>query len=191
MNKGFVHHRRSIRLEGYDYRQDGAYFVTVCVAGMVCVLGEAVGDSVRLNAWGQVVEECWQWLAQQYPYVELDEWVVMPNHFHGILVIVGGNDFGRGGSRAAPTDNTVTNNAPEVVPLTSIVPIKRKPLGQLIGAFKTVSTKRINEMRGTPGQALWQRNYWEHIIRSEIAMNHIRGYIQTNPARWSEDRYYR
>ncbi len=161
-----VHKRRSIRLKGYDYRQPGAYFVTICTLNREMLLGEIAEDSQRasqllLDGHGRIATECWLWLAAQYPYVELDEWVVMPNHLHGILVL----SDGRGGSRTAPT----------------------KPLGRLIGAFKTVSTKRMNDMRGTPGLPVWQRNYYEHIIRDEADLDRIRRYIAENPFRWADD----
>jgi putative transposase len=100
------HHRRSVRLKGYDYSREGAYFVTLVVRGRGMLFGEIVegetpyGGAVVLNEFGEIVSEKWQWLETQYPYVELVEWVVMPNHFHAILII---NDDGRGGSRFAPT----------------------------------------------------------------------------------------
>lgn len=161
-----VHKRRSIRLKGYDYRQPGAYFVTICTLNRDMLLREIAEDSqgasqLLLNRHGRIATECWLWLAEQYPYVELDEWVVMPNHLHGILVL----SDGRGGSRIAPT----------------------KPLGRLIGAFKTVSTKQMNEMRSTPGAPVWQRNYYEHIIRDEADLDRIRRYIAENPFRWADD----
>jgi putative transposase len=151
-----LHHRRSIRLRGYDYRQAGGYFVTLVTQGREMLFGEVVNGEMNLNDFGKIVAETWQWLAMQYPYVALGEWVVMPNHFHGIIVIVDNADDsqmdrddlrgGRGGSRGetAPTD------APGAV--------KRKPLGRLIGAFKTVSTKNINLARKTEGCVVWQRN---------------------------------
>src|SRR4030042_900894 len=152
-------HRRSIRLPAYDYGRTGAYFVTV-----VCRDRDPLLEDQRFH---DVVEEAWRWLADWYDFVELDQYVVMPNHFHGIIVI---GDPRRGGSRTAPT------NGP-----------KRKTLGRLVGAFKTVSTKRINEMRGTPGLPVWQRNYYEHVIRDEDELNAIRRYIADNPTRWEED----
>ena len=155
------HRRRSIRLKGYDYSQAGAYFVTICTQNRESLLGEIVGGEMILNAYGRVVAVCWVWLAKQYPYVELDEWVMMPNHAHGIVILSGG----RGGSRTAPT----------------------KSLGRLVGAFKTVSTKRINQMRHTPGAAVWQRNYYEHIIRNEDELNRLRQYILDNPVQWEMD----
>jgi REP element-mobilizing transposase RayT len=113
-----------------------------------------------------VAEETWLWLADRYQYLDLDAFVVMPNHIHGIVVI---NHDCRGGSRTAPT---------------TTLP---KPLGRLIGAFKTVSAKRINEIRGTPGFPVWQRNHYEHIIRNEREFAEIRRYILDNPLRWDDD----
>ena len=121
-----------------------------------------------LNELGRVVMECWQWLSKQYSHVTVDERIVMPNHFHGIIVIA--DSACRGGSRTAPTNV-----------------IKGKPLGRLIGAFKTVSTKRINAIRGTPGLPVWQRNYYEHITCNEEELNCIRQYIADNPMQWEMD----
>jgi len=120
------HQRRSIRLEGYDYSQAGAYYVTI-----ICKDGVAFFEDPALGAF---VEETWLWLREQYQHVDLDEYVVMPNHVHGVVLLDG---VLQGGSRAAPT-----------------FPVPRKALGSIIGAFKTVSTKRINELLGTPGTAV-------------------------------------
>jgi putative transposase len=161
------HHRRSIRLQGYDYAQAGAYFVTICTQERDCLFGDVAAREMRLNDAGQIVLESWNWMGNQYDHVELDEYVIMPNHFHGIIVII---DPCRGGSRTAPTND------------------RRKPLGRLIGAFKTVSTKRINETRQTPGAKLWQRNYYERVIRNEGYLGNIRKYIANNPMQWAFDR---
>ncbi len=186
-----LHHRRSIRLPGYDYAAAGGYFITICTQHRECLFGEVVDGEMRLNEAGKMVAECWQWLSTQFPQIAIDAWVVMPNHFHGVLVITdvrrGGSgtggkachgrvssvssaDAGRGGSRTAPTIQT-----------------REKPLGRLIGAFKTVSTKRLNLLRHTPGLPLWQRNYYEHVIRNEDDLNHICHYIANNPLKWAED----
>ena len=162
------HNRQSIRLKGYDYAQAGAYYVTVCVQDRKCPFGNVNDGKMMSNDAGKIVNDSWRWLGDQYEYVELDEFIVMPNHIHGIICV---NDAGRGGSRTAPT-------------------IKRKPLGRLIGAFKTVSTKQINITRQTSGNQLWQRNYYEHIIRGEDDLIRIREYIINNPARWEQDDYY-
>ncbi|MGA2629381.1 MAG: transposase, partial [Terriglobia bacterium] len=108
---------------------------------------------------GEIVAACWQWLEKRYEHVKLDEWVVMPNHLHGIIVIT------EGGSRTAPT----------------------KPLGRLVGAFKTASTSRVNAERRTPGAQLWQRDFYERVIRNERELELIRDYIRTNPIRWGTD----
>ncbi len=138
-----VARRKNIRLKDYDYTQPGAYFVTICTHHRLCIFGEAVQGEIKLNEGGHIVQACWNWVFDQYPYVDQDVSVIMPNHFHAVISIT----ECRGGSRTAPT--------------------KIKNLGSLIGAFKTVSTKQINEKRNTPGLQVWQRNYYEHIIRNE------------------------
>ena len=154
------HHRRSIRLPGYDYASAGAYFVTIVVRERELLFEhESYGDAVR---------KAWLALPFTNPHVKLDTYVVMPNHFHGIIWLDGPR---RGGSRTAPT-NTARPS---------------KPLGRLVGAFKTTSTKAINSMRGTPAVPVWQRNYYERIIRDEAELNRVRQYISDNPAKWAED----
>jgi REP element-mobilizing transposase RayT len=173
------HHRRSIRLKGYDYSSAGYYFVTICVRGGVCSMGDIVDGDMIYSDYGRIAMKSWLWLADRYDHVELDEWTVMPNHLHGILVIVdddalggsGRGASGRGASRSAPT-------------------VGRKPLGRLVGAFKTVSSKKINDLRGRPGAPFWQRDFWDHIIRNERALKAIREYIQNNPACWEADKLH-
>ena len=164
-----LHNRHSIRLSEYDYTRSGAYFVTICTANREPLFGRIVEGAMFLNELGAVVLECWEWLSKQYSYVTLDTSILMPNHLHGIIV-VNEDDFVKGGSRTAPT----------------IFP-RRKPLGRLVGAFKTVSTKQINKVRQTPGFILWQRNYYEHIIRNENSLNKIRKYVLSNPLIWGFD----
>ena len=169
------HHRRSIRLRGYDYSQEGFYFVTICCYQRQLLFGEIVNGAMQLNQYGEIIDETYQWLSSRYPYVYLDEWIIMPNHFHGIIVLT--DKPRRGDSRVAPTQPN--DREP-----------KRKPLGQLIGAFKTVSTKKINIIRNAPGTPVWQRNYYEHIIRNENALNNIRQYIINNPLSWHVDQLH-
>lgn len=158
--------RRSLRLPEYDYSQSGAYFVTICVQGRECVLGEIQAGAVCLSPVGEIAANSWAWLEVGYPQISLDAWVVMPNHIHGIIAL---ETDGRGGSRTAPT-------------------AKPKPLGRLIGAFKTISTKGINALRRMPGLPFWQRGYYEHVIRDDASLNRIREYIANNPVRWELDR---
>ena len=141
--------------------------MTVASKDRQCVFGEVVDNVMRLNGYGSIAAECWKWLEEKYAYVEIDEWVVMPNHLHGIIMST--DDSRRGGSRTAPTEAT------------------RKSLGRLIGAFKTVSTKRINRVRDRRGVPVWQRDYYEHVIRSDSELDRVRRYIVDNPASWSLD----
>jgi REP element-mobilizing transposase RayT len=154
------HDRRSTRLRGYDYTAPGAYFVTI-----VAYQREMMFEPPHVR---KIVDDCWLALAELYAPVTLDEYVVMPNHFHSILII---DEPRRGGSRTAPTP----------------APNPRKPLGRLIGAFKTMSAKRINLRAGTPGAPVWQRNYYERIIRDEDELNRTRQYILDNPSNWDAD----
>ncbi len=182
------HHRRSIRLRGYDYTQAGAYFVTICTHAHAHLFGRVVGEEMVLNAFGDIVWEEWFKTARVRPYVALyeDEFVVMPNHIHGIIWIVddivGATRPAVGAQRrCAPTTPTTRGVTPDNVPPGS--------LGAIVRAFKSAATKRINARRGTPGARVWQRNYYEHIIRHERALNAIRRYILYNPWRWHLDRY--
>ena len=129
------------------------------------MFGAIVDGRACLNVIGELVAEGWRWLPKRYPYVTLDEWCVMPDHLHGILVL--------GGSRAAPTGDGVTTDVD--APLT-----RRKPIGELIGAFKTVSTKDINAFRRSPGASVWQRDFWDHVIRNEDDLHRIRAYSRDN-----------
>ncbi len=169
--------RRSLRLREYDYSSPGIYFVTICVEDRGCLLGRVDGLEVVLGPFGEIAAESWEWLGAQYAYLDLDAWVIMPNHLHGVLVIEPEPESrqvpgGSGGSRTAPTEP---------------IALRRKTLGRLVGAFKTVSSKRINALRGAPGAAFWQRNYYEHIVRNDRDLERVRAYIAENPWRWFED----
>jgi len=164
--------RRSLRLKGYDYSQPGAYFITLCTHKRRCILGEVVGDEMRLNNAGRLVETEWLSTAKVRPYINLDAFVVMPNHFHAIFFI-----HGKAGAthRVAPTgDKLCAGPEPASV-------------GAIVGQFKSRITKEINSWRGSPIGSLWQRNYYEHVVRDEEDLNRIREYIQDNPRRWIED----
>ncbi|MCE2502156.1 MAG: transposase [Dehalococcoidia bacterium] len=164
-----AHRRRSIRLRNFDYTTVGAYFVTVCTHNRVPLFGEIQGDEMWLNDAGQIVQDIWNGSPDQYSHVQLDAWVVMPNHVHGIITLVDPNDVGAG-FKPAPTPPNE----------------KRRPLSEIVRAFKTFSARRINEYRGTSGTTVWQRHYYEHVIRSETSLHDIRHYIVHNPAKWAE-----
>ena len=165
--------RRSIRLQGYDYSQAGAYFVTICTQNRECLFGEIMNGEMRLNDAGRIVVDEWLQTAKIRAEIELDEWVVMPNHFHGILVL----SADVGAIHESPLQMTVTQRRNMVLP-------------NIIGRFKMLSAKRINALRHTAGAKLWQRNYWEHIVRNEPELNRIREYIHNNPAQWKSDQLY-
>lgn len=174
-----THRRRSIRLQGYDYTQAGAYFITICTQDRACLFGDIVDGEMRLNPFGHIVLEEWQRTALVRPHVTLDAFVIMPNHIHGIIVI--NDDANPVGAtrRVAPTTMT-----PEIVragPASGSV-------GAIVGQFKSAATKRINALRGAPRAPVWQRNYYEHIIRDDESLNRIRQYIGQNPLRWDLDR---
>lgn len=173
-------HRSSLRLKGYDYSQPGAYFVTMCTQSRECLFGEIANDEVMLNEYGKVVEEEWLKTPRMRTRVELDEFVVMPNHLHAIMMIQEG---------AATMSMVVGAHSMPTVGAHSSAPLRRMPqsLGSLIAGFKSAVTKRINILRMSPGVPVWQRNYYEHIVRDEDDMNRIREYIVNNPVRWADD----
>ncbi|MBM4462172.1 MAG: transposase [Chloroflexi bacterium] len=164
-------HRRSIRLKNYDYSQAGAYFITVCTQGRECLFGGIADGEVRMNEYGEIVHQEWLQAAILRPSVELDAFVVMPNHVHGIVVL---RDGGRGTLQRAPTLERFGK------PTSSSIPT-------IVRLFKSVSTRRINATRQTPGAAVWQRNYYEHVIRNENELKEIREYIMNNPLKWELD----
>lgn len=179
------HLRRSIRLKDYDYTQNGAYFVTICTHEKRCIFGQVVDGAMAVNKWGQIVMDEWEQTATVRPNVALDAFVVMPNHVHGVIVITNGVDDAVG----ATHNNTNLVGATRRVAPTSAT-LQSGSLGAIIGQFKSMVTKRINRLPDAPDHPIWQRNYYEHIIRSEEALNQIRAYIVNNPAKWAEDSLY-
>jgi len=172
--------RRSLRLAHYDYTQAGAYFITLCAFQRELSFGEIVSGEMRLSKAGQIAAAEWERSAIVRPNVALDVFVVMPNHLHGIIVLM---DTPVGATRRSTVD------VPSTVGAHSRAPLHRPPrsLGSFVAGFKSAVTKRINALRGTPGRPVWQRNYYEHVIRDEHDLARIREYIAGNPARWAED----
>jgi len=175
--------RRSIRLRGYDYTSTGAYFVTICAHGKVCLFGDIVDEKIRLNEAGCMIKKWWGELNRKFLTVETDEYIVMPNHFHGIIAIVNvGADL-----RVCPPSDTNTFGVHTKGTHTGV------PLPEIVQWFKTMTTNEY--IRGvktgllTPfAGRLWQRNYYEHIIRDDKSLHRIREYIASNPAQWELDR---
>nr|WP_315862938.1 transposase [Thermosynechococcus sp. NK55a] len=287
------HHRRSIRLKGYDYTQPGAYFITICTHDRACLFGEVVEGQMRLNEAGHIAQQCWTDIPNHFPHIQLDEFIIMPNHVHGILVIV--HHVHHVGARHAVPPHGMPPHGmpphgmpphgmpphgmpphgmpphgmpphgmpphgmpphgmpphgmpphgmpphgmpphgmpphgmpphgmpphgmpphgmpPHGMPPHGMPPHGMPPHGMppppmaspnptveqfgkpvhgslptIVRSFKSATTRHINILRGTPGAPVWQRNYYEHIIRNEDALHRIRQYIATNPLRWHLDR---
>jgi putative transposase len=205
--------RRSIRLRGYDYARAGAYFVTICVQNRECLFGDVVDGQMVLNDAGRMVQTVWDELPEYYPGVETDAFQIMPNHIHGIIVLVGA------GPRACPID--VESACPIDVESACPIDVESRESGQpqgveigqpqgveigqpqgvaptlslpdVVHRFKTMTTKRyadgVKETGWSPFPGrLWQRNYYEHIIRNEDELDRIQEYIVVNPTRWESDR---
>ena len=164
--------RRSIRVPGHDYTSASAYFVTLCTADRACIFGEIVDDTPTLSETGLIVDEEWRRSAHVRRNVTLDAYVIMPNHLHGVLFIADATDRGRASQRLAPTRTGPRNPAGS--------------LGAVIGQFKSAVTKRVSSRAGA-SVMVWQRGYYEHIIRDDNGLDRIRTYIANNPARWAED----
>ena len=161
-----IFHRRSIRLKNHDYSSAGEYFVTICSYNRECIFGEIIGEEMRVNEYGLIAQRTWQDLIYHIPNIKLDEFICMPNHIHGIIII--GDTFVGAGSEPAPTE-------------------KQYELSEIVRQFKTFSAKRINEKRKSIGKPVWQRNYYEHIIRDDKDLNNTREYILNNPLTWFFD----
>lgn len=168
-------HRRSIRLKGFDYAGDGAYFVTVCANNRVCLFGHIMNEEMNLSLKGVVAFKCLQEIPNHFDNVTLDIFVVMPNHVHAIIFV-------------DPPDNV---GARYIAPLhtSRFGPLPKQSLATIVGNYKAAVTRRIRQQAGEI-IPIWQRNYHERIIRSDKELNEIRGYVATNPARWMNDSLY-
>ena len=215
------HHRRSIRLQGYDYSQAGAYFITICTWQRECLFGEIIDGEMQLSPWGEIVNLHWQNLPKYHRHLELDEFVIMPNHLHGIIVLINNNNNSVGAGLADISGQkqiTSQQNPPSPTPSppnqfvgagladisvqkqttsqqnppSPMVQPQTKPknVPEILRGFKTFSARRINQMRRISGVPVWQRNYYEHIIRNEESLQHIRQYIINNPLTWQLDQLH-
>ena len=169
-----IHHRRSTRLKGYDYSQAGAYFITIVTQGRVCLFGDVIDGEMLLNDAGEMAREVWDGMPDRFPSVEMDEFVVMPNHVHGVIFIH---------QPHTPTVGASLVGAQNVGPA----------LGDMVGAYKSLTTvaygKGVREMDWPPfHKRLWQRDYYERIIRNESEIALAREYIANNPMKWELDR---
>ncbi len=165
-----IQRRRSLRLKGYDYAQPGYYYITICAQNRECLFGDITNSHMHLNDPGKIINRIWKEIPQFYKGIGIDEYVIMPNHIHGIIIIENGNPIGQAQGPAP----TIT-------------------LPDLIKRYKTLTTRKyIDGVRSNSWKPfkkrLWQRNYYEHIIRNDIELDEIRKYITDNPAKWAEDK---
>ncbi len=170
------HHRKSIRLQGYDYSQEGAYYVTIVTYHRDCLFGEIVNEEMFLNEYGKIADECWRAISEHFPFVELGAYIIMPNHAHGIIAIYNDELTSNVGATqwVAPTTTITRPKGP-----------KPKSLGAIIGSFKSAVSYRINKEYNATG--IWQRNHYEHIIRDEKDLQNKTDYIEANPSLWDDD----
>jgi REP element-mobilizing transposase RayT len=168
------HHRKSIRLKEYDYSSAGEYFVTICTYNHECFFGDIVNEEMRLNDYGEIANRNWKEISTHFSNVKLDESVVMPNHIHGILVLLDHCDenFHVGVQYIEPLQNTFQH----VIP---------KSLGSIIRTYKAAVTRECRKRGLIDFQ--WQRNYYEHIIRDDNNLNNTREYIANNVLKWASD----
>ena len=167
-----IYSRRSIRLKGYDYSSAGAYFVTICTQNRECLFGEVVDEEMSINEIGTIVQAEWMRTADIRSNVLTDQFIIMPNHIHGIWYLIERDD-GRGVLQYATTESQFRSPS--------------QTIGAIVRGFKSAATKQINESRGTPGKPVWQRNYFERVIRDEDELNRIREYIIYNPLKWADE----
>ena len=182
-----IRNRQSIRLRGYDYSQPGAYFITLCVGNNLCLLGEIKNGVMRLNEAGEIIRDEWLRTADIRPEIALDEFVIMPNHFHAILWI---RDTGRSYLEYSSIGYPPFNKAQRPQDATTEV-IKHGPanrsLGAIMAGFKSATTRHINALDEIPDPFCWHRNFYDRIVRDTVALNRVRQYIRNNPLRWEFD----
>lgn len=184
--------RRSIRIQGYDYSQGGAYFVTICAHRKRLLFGRVTAGTVRLNDVGNTVAQYWEAIPNHVAQVIVDEYVVMPNHFHGILII--SDDSGWPVAACHSLDTSEVSGGPACYTHQREQGRQRlsgpKPgsVGSIVRAFKSAVTRAMRQRASGITGPIWQRNYYEHVIRDESGLNRIREYIRTNPMRWERDR---
>jgi len=190
MTKHNLPQHHSIRYYGYDYSQEGLYFVTICTQGRLCLFEDIVEEEMVLNDVGRMIEKCWLALKNRFTNIELYEYCIMPNHFHGIMQII--DDVGMVvGVPLVGTRNAENGQPQGIAPTTKI----KKSVGDIIGTFKSITTveyiNNIKQHNWPPFNGkLWQRNYYEHIIRNDESYQKITEYIFENPKYWQTDDYY-
>jgi REP element-mobilizing transposase RayT len=168
MGQHLLPQRHSIRLRGYDYAQNAAYFVTVCVAQRLCLFGDVTNGAMRCSTIGEVVESAWSDLPNHTPGLILDAWAMMPNHLHGIVILPG-----------EPLSEALSQTMPGGPGIGS--------LGAVVGGFKSAVSREVAARKLSLVKPLWQRNYYDRIIRNDRDLDATREYIASNPVRWDDD----
>lgn len=163
-----LHDRKRTRLAGFNYSNSGGYFITLVTHERINLFGEINNGVMVTNAIGRIVCDEWVRTTEIRPYIQLDEWCIMPNHFHAIVLI---------NKSFTPVTGSSFHRTPH-------------SLGSIIAGFKGSVTKRVNGINGSQGSPVWQRNYYDHVIRDDVDLNRIREYISNNPAKWELDKEY-
>ena len=205
MNKN-KYNRRSIWLKNYDYTLPGAYFITICTYNRQCLFGEIVDGEMTLNEFGEIVKTEWQKTGILRPNIDVNTFIVMPNHLHGILIITDNDDLyhhrNRDRNRRDTLQRVSTESESELElgmgmesgmgmgTIEQFGKPTKNSIPTIVRLFKSTVTKQINQIRQTPGIPVWQRNYYEHIIRNDDELNKIPEYIINNPLTWKTDENY-
>ncbi len=181
------HKRRSIRLKGYDYSREGLYFITICCQNRAHYFGEIINEEMQLNEIGEIAQKCWRDIPNHFKNVLLHTFVVMPNHIHGIIEIV----TPVGANQHLPHNETANQHLPDDNRAKDISPLRgtSNTIGSIVRGFKIGVTKWVRS--NTNIHQIWQRNYYEHIIRNEASYFRIHEYIENNPAKWTEDCFHK
>ena len=170
-----IRHRRSIRLKNFDYTQPASYFVTISAHNQKCLFGEIIFGVMKYSLVGRLVNECWLEIPRHFPNVALPRHMIMPNHLHGIIVLRGrmpGVDERRKPAKVEGFSKPVVGS-----------------IGTIVRSFKSAVSKRAREMSGRPQMQVWQRNYYEHVIRNKDDFRKTVEYICRNPERWGKDKH--
>jgi REP element-mobilizing transposase RayT len=185
-----IHHRRSVRLKGYDYSQEGLYFVTICCQDKICRFGKIVDGEMVLNENGKIAYDEWIKLEERYLQAAFDVFQIMPNHIHGIIAI---NDVGAT-LAVAPLAVTQNGAIDDNIVFAERATARVAPtVGNIVGAYKSLVMTKCLELYKSKNEQMgkfWQRSYYEHIIRNEKACHHICDYILYNPIQWKDDNFY-
>ena len=175
-----IHNRRSLRLQGYDYSKEGLYYITICCQDRVCLFGEIINGEMYLNDIGEIANKCWLEIPDHFPNVVLHEYIVMPNHIHGIIELT---------NSAAGVEN-FQPLPPQRNEFQKMIP---RSIGSIVKGFKIGVTKWVRNEKPEKfpkDRKVWQRNYYERIVRNSRSYLNISRYIVNNPSKWEEDKFH-